>query len=102
MLAKALHGHGVGTVVITLGGDGALICDDDGVRSVPAVPAREVVDTTGAGDAFTAALSVALAEGKPTDGAVRFAAAAGAHAVTIAEVIPSLARRPDIEGLESE
>lgn len=98
-LAGALHERGVGVVVITLGGDGALICDDGGVRTVPAVPAPAVVDTTGAGDAFTAALAVALAEGRSTDDAVRFAAAAGAHAVSIAEVIPALARRSDIERL---
>lgn len=101
MLAKDLHRHGVETVVLTLGGDGVLVCDDDGVRSVPAVPAPLVVDTTGAGDAFTAALSVALAEGMPTDEAVGFAAAAGAHAVSVAEVIPGLARRSDIERLLS-
>ena len=100
-LAQNLHAHGVGTTVITLGSEGTLICDDDGLRSVPAVPAPAVVDTTGAGDAFTAALSVALAEGMRTDEAVRFAAAAGAHAVSIAEVIPSLARRSDIERLLS-
>ncbi len=100
-LAAALRERGVGTVVITLGEDGALIADEAGTRRVPAVPARAVVDTTGAGDAFTAALSVALAEGQPTDEAVRFAAAAGAHAVSIAEVIPSLASRADIERLLS-
>ncbi|HEX6947820.1 MAG TPA: ribokinase [Acidimicrobiia bacterium] len=100
-LASELRGRGVGTVVVTLGGDGALVSDDDGVRSIPAVPAPAIVDTTGAGDAFTAALSVALAEGRTVDDAVRFAAAAGAHAVSIAEVIPALARRTDIEELLS-
>lgn len=101
-LVTALRQRGVGTVVITLGGDGALIADGTGTRKVPAVTARDVVDTTGAGDAFTAALSVALAEGRAIDEAVRFAAAAGAHAVSIAEVIPALAHRSDLERLLSE
>lgn len=100
-LATELRARGVGTVVLTLGSDGALICDDEGVTVVPALKAPLVVDTTGAGDAFTAALSVALADGRPVREAARFAAAAGAHAVSIAEVIPSLARRPDIERLLS-
>lgn len=99
-LAAELRSRGVGTVVLTLGGDGALVCDDEGVTVVPAVRAPFVVDTTGAGDAFTAALGVALAEGRPVREAARFAAAGGAHAVTIAEVIPSLARRADLERLE--
>lgn len=101
-LATELRRRGVGTVVITMGGDGALIADEAGTRVVPAVPAREVVDTTGAGDAFTAGLAVALAEGMPTDAAVRFAAAAGAHAVSVAEVIPALPRRTDIEALVAQ
>ncbi len=101
MLAQDFRGHGVGTVVITLGGEGALVTDDDGARWVSAIPAPAVVDTTGAGDAFTAALAVALAEGQPTDEGVRFAAAAGAHAVSAAEVIPALPRRSDLERLLS-
>jgi ribokinase len=55
------------------------------------------VDTTGAGDAFTGALAVALARGEDVDAAVRFAARAGAHAVTIAEVIPALPYLHDLE-----
>ncbi len=100
-LAAELRARGVGAVVLTLGDDGALVCDDGGVTLVPVVPAPLVVDTTGAGDAFTAALAVALAEGQPVRDAARFAAAAGAHAVSIAEVIPALPRRADLEGLEA-
>src|SRR5258706_7653369 len=65
-------------VVVTKGGAGCEIYDPDPVR-VPAVPAA-VVDTTGAGDTFTAALAVALAGGRDLPAAVRFAAAAGALA----------------------
>jgi ribokinase len=86
-----------GTVVVTCGGDGAVV-DQDGRRTrIPPVPVDTVVDTTGAGDAFTAALAVGLADGEPAEEAARFAAAAGAHAVTIAEVIPALPTRHDLE-----
>ena len=95
-LAAQLHAKGVGTVVITLGAEGALVHDAAGARTVPAVAPLAVVDTTGAGDAFTAALAVALAESRPIDAATQFAARAGAHTVSIAEVIPALPRRADL------
>lgn len=88
-----------GRVVVTCGADGAIV-DDDGRRTrVPAPRVEHVVDTTGAGDAFTAALAVALAEGADLVDAARFAAAAGAWAVTVREVIPALPTREDVRRL---
>lgn len=101
-LAGQLHAKGVGTVVLTLGGDGALIHDADGSRLIAAASPTAVVDTTGAGDAFTAALAVELAAGASTDVAVRFAARAGAHAVSIHEVIPALPHRADLAATSPE
>ena len=49
-------------VVVTLGADGALWSDGERVLRAPAV-AAEVVDTTGAGDAFAAGLLAARAAG---------------------------------------
>ena len=85
------------TVVLTAGRDGVFV--DDGVRkfTVAASPVDTVVDTTGAGDAFTAALGVALAGGSELADAVRFAAAAGAEAVTVRDVVPSLPTRAQVE-----
>lgn len=65
------------TVVVTLGGDGALVVDAAGVTSVPAF-ATSVVDTTGAGDCFCGALAVGLAAGRTIVDAVRWACAAAA------------------------
>jgi ribokinase len=66
-------------VVVTLGGDGALVVEDGRVGHVPAVPVRPV-DTTAAGDAFCGGLADALAGGaglqEATRRAVRVAAAA--------------------------
>ncbi|MGK4580577.1 carbohydrate kinase family protein [Kitasatospora sp. HPMI-4] len=56
------HAAGVRLVVITLGADGALASLDGTRVSVPAVPVR-VVDTVGAGDAFTAGLLHHLGSG---------------------------------------
>jgi ribokinase len=96
-VAGQLRELGAGTVVTTLGSDGALVDDGSGVERVPA-PAVEPVDTTGAGDAFNAAYAVALAEGRPAVEATRFACAAGARSVTEFDVVPSLPSREDVEG----
>lgn len=95
-LARLFEWFG-GTAIVTCGGAGAVVADRSGSETVPAVTPRAVVDTTGAGDSFTAALAVALTEGSTPLEATRFANAAAAHSVGIAEVIPSLPRRDDVE-----
>jgi ribokinase len=80
------------TFVYTLGDQGAEL---HGER-IPAFPA-DVVDTTGAGDAFTAAFAVALAEGLDEREAVRWGCAAGAHMVEHHGVVPGLPTRDQLE-----
>jgi ribokinase len=96
--ARRLLEQGVGAVVVSLGGDGALLVDARGARHHRAYPV-EPVDPTGAGDAFNAGLAVALLEGKELDEAVRFANACGALATTRVGAQPSLPRRGDVEAL---
>jgi len=68
-----------GSVLVTFGGEG---CSWDGERfDGVEVPLEEVVDTTGAGDAFCGALAAALASGADRAQAVRAASRAGADAV---------------------
>ncbi|MBZ5739813.1 ribokinase [Nocardioides mangrovi] len=67
-------------VVVTLGGEGALVVDGGLVETVPA-PVVEVVDTTGAGDCFCAALADALVGGSTLVEATRRAVAAAALSV---------------------
>jgi ribokinase len=80
--AMVLHERGVRRVVIKLGEQGALASEvgTQGVH-VPA-PQVRVVDTTAAGDAFTAALAVALVEGRTFVEATRFACATGTLTTT--------------------
>jgi ribokinase len=101
-LAHRLQRRGVRNLVVTRGGEGALVIAQDG--TVAQVPGQKVkvVDSTGAGDAFTCALGVALAEGKPLLDAVRFATFAGALACTKLGVIPALATRAEVERMKGE
>jgi ribokinase len=80
------------TLVLTLGDEGAELRGE----RIPAFPAS-VVDTTGAGDAFTAAFAVALAEGRDEREAVRWGCAAGAHMVEHPGVVPGLPTRTELE-----
>lgn len=97
-LVAELQARTGGIVILTRGGRGALVCDATGaIVDVPPTPVDVVVDTTGAGDSFTAALAVAIAEGRPIVEAARFAALAGAHAVGIAGVVPALPTRLQLE-----
>ncbi|PSQ15397.1 ribokinase [Halobacteriales archaeon QS_8_69_26] len=97
-VAARLRELGVGTVVLTLGDDGALVDDGATPERVPA-PSVDPVDTTGAGDAFNAGFAVALAEGRSPVDAARFGCAAGALSVTEFDVVPSLPERPAADEL---
>ncbi|MEW2353904.1 ribokinase [Spirillospora sp. NPDC029432] len=79
-MAHGLLDRGPRSVLITLGAAGALAADASGVTAVPS-PEVEAVDTTGAGDAFTAALCLRLARGDGLADAARYAVRVGAAAV---------------------
>ncbi|MFI6486526.1 ribokinase [Streptomyces sp. NPDC050564] len=79
--ARALLALGPRSVVVTLGEEGALVASAEGVARVPSVKV-EAVDTTGAGDAFTAALAWRLGQSESLSGAAAYAARVGAAAVT--------------------
>jgi ribokinase len=96
--AAALLAAGAGAAVVTLGGDGALVVTAAGARRLPAYPVP-VVDTTGAGDVFSGALAVALAEGRPLLDAARFAGAAAALSVTRPGAQPSAPDRDAVLAL---
>ncbi|MFJ5864328.1 ribokinase [Streptomyces parvus] len=81
--APALLALGPRSVVITLGAAGALVADSrTGSLDHLVSPKVEAVDTTGAGDAFTAALAWRLGRGDDLRAAAAFAVRVGAAAVT--------------------
>jgi ribokinase len=79
--APELLSSGPRSAVITIGEDGAVLADGESVEHLPA-PEVEVVDTTGAGDAFVGALATQIARGASLGEAVAYAVRAGAAAVT--------------------
>src|SRR5262249_31092925 len=82
--ARTLVSMGVGAAVITLGSEGAIIAESSRPERLVRVPVRAVtpVDSTAAGDCFTGALAVGLAEGLTLEEAAVFANAAAAISVT--------------------
>ncbi len=94
--AEALRAKGVGAVVITLGGQGALYHDGTTTIHAPIVSAGKVVDTTGAGDAFNGGFAVALAEGMPIEQALRFASVTAGISVTRPGTAGSMPTRAEI------
>ncbi len=99
-VCSLLLDQGVQCVILTRGAGGATIVRRDGHEHVEPWPVQ-VVDSTGAGDAFNGALAASLASGDPLTASVRRAAAAGALACTKLGVIPSLPHPADIDELSA-
>lgn len=79
--AEHLRSKGVQHVVVTMGGTGAYVVSGTLSVMVPGIKVK-AVDTTAAGDIFSGAMTVALAEGKDILTAVHFANRAAAISVT--------------------
>ncbi|MFO1043023.1 MAG: ribokinase [Planctomycetaceae bacterium] len=95
--ARILMKNGAVDVVMKLGELGALVCSSaGGIHHVQAAKAN-IVDTTAAGDAFTAGMAVALAEGMELVAAARFGCAAGTLACTVFGAQPAM---PDREAVD--
>jgi ribokinase len=97
--AAILHERGTRRVVIKLGEQGALASDGDGALTHVPAPQVSVIDTTAAGDAFTAALAVALIEGRSLAEATGFACAAGSLATTRRGAQDAMPTREEVERL---
>ena len=93
--AHELMARGARTVLVTLGGDGAVYCDASGALHCPAV-AVQAFDTTAAGDAYIGALAAALADGRTVRDSLGYASAAAGFAVTRSGAQPSLGSREEV------
>lgn len=100
--ASSLIARGARNALITLGAKGALLHGEAGTHFVPAFRVSNVVDTTGAGDAFNGGFAVALSQGQSPVDAVRFGAAVAALSVQKAGTAPSMPIRADIEAFLRE
>jgi len=94
--ALALLDRGLEVVIVTLGRKGAFLKTRDKSEVIPGFTV-DAVDATAAGDVFNGSLSVALAEGKTLEEAIRFGNAAAALSVTKLGAQPSTPRRDEIE-----
>jgi ribokinase len=97
-VARELIAAGPRVVIVTLGAAGALVARGGNTFTIPSHPV-EVVDTTGAGDAFCGALAAALAEGRSVAEAVRRGCKAGALATTAVGAQAALPTAADLDDI---
>ncbi|HEX5026996.1 MAG TPA: ribokinase [Agriterribacter sp.] len=95
--AEAFKKKGLRNCMITLGEMGVYVNAESFTGHIPSIKV-EAVDTTAAGDVFTAAVAVAIAEGKSVDEAARFGVKAAAVAVTRPGAQASAPYRSEITG----
>jgi pseudouridine kinase len=95
---RIIRGRGVKQVVVTLGETGIYCQSADGAEQIPPYPA-EVVDVTGAGDAFTSGLLYGIAGGEPFSRACRLGLAAAALALETEQSVPPLLKPERLQEL---
>lgn len=95
--ARKLLESGPKRAIVTMGEKGALLVTADKATYIPAYPV-EPVDTTAAGDSFTAAFAVGITKGMSEEEAASFASKVAALVVTKEGAQPSL---PMIEEVEA-
>ena len=98
LAAAALLEQGARAVVVTLGRRGAVVMTAQQRAAIAPFEAA-VVDTTGAGDAFCGAFTLAYAQDRDLEAGARFASAAAALACSKFGAQPSMPRREAVERL---
>ena len=78
---RRIREHGIEIVVVTMGSEGALLADAEGVVHAIAPRVREV-NPTGSGDLFLAGLTVGIEEGRPPREAIALGVACGTAGAT--------------------
>lgn len=96
--ARKLLSHGVKNVIVSLGEKGCLLVSEKEETFFPAQKVK-ALDTTAAGDSFTAAFALALSEGKSCHEAIRFGQKVSSVAVTRKGAQTSIPTREEVDGL---
>jgi ribokinase len=97
LLAERLLEMGPRNVLLKLGGRGAYVATEDGIRAAIPTYSVDAVDTSAADDAFNGAFAVALARGAAPLDAAQFATAAAAISVTRHGALPSMPTQAEVE-----
>lgn len=87
--SRILINKGVKNVIVTLGGNGSVLVNQDTVKHVEGFKVK-AVNTVAAGDSFNGALATQIINGKSLEEALKYANAVGALTVTKEGAIPSL------------
>ncbi len=99
--AEFFRSKGARTVVVTLGGEGAVLVSDN-VRLRAGVFPVEFVDGTGAGDAFDAGYIAGILQGKDERGCLEIASALGASCVRAVGTTPGVFTREECDRFLAE
>jgi len=94
--ADALLAQGAGTALITLGENGALLHSQTQSIHIPPINSGNVIETTGAGDAFNGGFAAAISDGMNPLDAAWFGTAASSISVTRAGTAASMPSREEI------
>lgn len=84
------------TMIVTLGKKGALLIENDQSTYFPGISVK-AIDTTGAGDTFTAGIAASMASGKSLKEAIQYAMIAAGLSVTRPHVLESIPTNEEIE-----
>lgn len=98
--AKELMARGVKALVVTLGSEGAVYFDNEGAYCKVSAHKVDAVDTTAAGDSFTAGLAVKLTQGATIEEAMAFATKVGALTVQTLGAQSSLPTLAEVEAFK--
>ena len=96
-LAKGFHALSIPCAVVTNGSHGAILLQEGHARRFPAYHHNETVDTTGAGDVFSGALTASLASGETMETAIHTAIVAAGISVTRHGAVACIPRKEEVE-----
>ncbi|HCL67865.1 MAG TPA: ribokinase [Rhizobium sp.] len=99
LAGEEIVSRGVGTALITLGERGVYVHGKGISQRIPAIADGDVLDTSGAGDAFIGGFTAALAEGRDVLSCVRFGCATAGVAVTRRGTAPAMPSRDEVLAL---